>query len=96
MNRYGSGALTLITAYLIASAAYLCFIRWPDWEGHAHVPFSNFPGFLVWAPVAPYFMLTDWLATPGQSLPGILVFAGTFAVVCLALLMRRKHTARQS
>ena len=42
--------------YLIAGAALLVFNAYPDFEGHADVPFSDFPSMLIFSPVAPVIL----------------------------------------
>ena len=60
--------------YLIAGAASLLFRLWPEWEGHAHIPFSGFPEVLIWTPIAPLLLLADLVQSPAEHGRNALVF----------------------
>ncbi len=90
MKRYFSIGLKLLSCYLLSGAAYLFFIKWPHLEGHSHVPFSGFPEFLVLAPIAPYFMMSDLIEAPRNSMPGVLVFMLAFTLAFWVLFKWRK------
>jgi hypothetical protein len=90
MKHFFSVGLKLLSCYLLSAAAYLLFIKWPYMEGHSHIPFSGFPEFLIWAPIAPYFMISDIIKAPSNSIPGVLVFTITFALIFWVLFKWRK------
>jgi hypothetical protein len=50
--------LKLLALYVGAGAVQVMYEQWP-WQGHAHVPFSSFPGFLVMSPIAPIWELGE-------------------------------------
>lgn len=76
----------VLASYLAAGAAYLLYFAWPNYAGHAHVPFSAFPEFLVWAPVAPYLAFGELFEKRTGAVVGLLVFGAVFVGgVCVAL-----------
>lgn len=77
----------VLICYLAAGAAYLLYFAWPNYEGHAHVPFSAFPDFLVWAPVAPYLLFEELLEGRDGAVVGLLIF-GTVLVGGLCFSLR--------
>lgn len=82
--------LKVVGCYLLAGAAYLLYFAWPNYEGHAHAPFSSFPDFLVWAPVVPYFILDELLSMRAGAGVGLLVFCAVFVGgLCLSLRVPR-------
>jgi hypothetical protein len=72
-------ALKIIACYLLAGVGYLLYFGWPDYEGHAHVPFSDFPAFLLWSPVAPAIILGEFMTKSWGAFPGALVFIAALA-----------------
>jgi hypothetical protein len=86
-------ALKVIACYLLAGVAYLLYFEWPDYEGHAHIPFSDSPAFLLWSPFAPAIVLGELMMKSWAALPGALVFV---AVLAASLwLTFRKSQARK-
>lgn len=92
MPNFVTAGLKVALSYLLAGAAYLLYLQWPHYAGHAHVPFSGFPEFLVWSPIAPYFLLEELLERSSKSPMGLLVFASTLAGA-LWLFFRRRGNA---
>ena len=43
-------------AYLIAGTTLLIFNAYPNFQGHADVPFSDFPSNLIFSPAAPVIL----------------------------------------
>lgn len=89
-------ALKVLASYLVAGAAYLLYFAWPHYEGHAHVPFSAFPEFLVWAPIAPLFMCEALIEKRGGAVVGLLVFGTVLASglwLSFAEFWRRRSSA---
>lgn len=82
-------AVRLLLSYLLASAALAVIARWPNLEGHAHVPFSGFPEFLVWSPVVPLLVLGDLPQRPISGLLGLSVFLVVFVTSAYLLLRTR-------
>jgi hypothetical protein len=80
----------LFFCYLVAGAAYIFYLQWPHLEGHAHIPFSGFPAFLVMAPLAPYLMVADLMELRGNPILGPLVFVLSFGAAFLVLFKWRK------
>lgn len=73
-------ALKVFGCYLIAGAAYLLYREWPDFEGHAHIPFSDFPALLLLSPFAPVIVIGELMTESWAALPGALVFAFVLAI----------------
>jgi hypothetical protein len=67
----------------------MVYLQWPDFEGNAHVPFSSFPGFLVWAPLSPYFALTDLKIDSGEPIGALATFLSVF--IATFFVLRRTH-----
>lgn len=87
-------ALKLAACYLIASISYLLYLKWPDYQGHADIPLSGFPAFLVFAPVAPLFWFDEFAADPRNALVGLIVFGGVLAAG-LWLSLRKRPAAER-
>lgn len=77
----------LLLCYLLAGAVQLLVARYPDYAGHAHLPFSSFPGFLIWTPAAPLLSLTQAPRNWGS----VAVFALTFAALLALALGKRQR-----
>ena len=71
----------VFASYLAAGAALMLYERWPHYAGHPHVPFSGFPEFLAWSPVAPYLVFTELLERSGRGPGGAVVFLLVFGVL---------------
>lgn len=78
MKHFLTAVLKTLVCYLLAGAAYLLYFKWPHYEGHAHVPFSEFPAFLIWAPLAPYFLIESLFDKPVSGVFDLLVFGSVF------------------
>ena len=72
-------------SYIVTTAVALTLYRWPNFEGHAHIPFSGFPEFLVWSPLAPALFVLDF----PNSATAAAVFAILFGAA-LWLIFRRR------
>lgn len=92
MPSFVTAGFQVVLPYSLAGVAYLLYCKWPHYVGHAHVPFSGFPEFLVWSPVASYFLLEDLLAGSSGSVMGLLVF-GSALVGALCLFYRHRSAA---
>jgi hypothetical protein len=91
MKRYVLAMLKGLLCYCIAGAALLMYHSWSNWDGHAHVPFSGFPEFLIFSPIAPYFLGSgseNWLNE-------FLVFFVTLAVLLLLVFGLPKFIGRK-
>ncbi|WP_090445441.1 hypothetical protein [Duganella sp. CF458] len=84
----------IVASYLFAGAAYLLYFKWPHYDGHAHVPFSGFPEFLVFAPFSPFFLLEDFHDRSANALSGALVY-GASLVCSLWFFFKRRRNVRQ-
>ena len=74
-----------VFCYLVASITCLLYILWPNFDGHPHVPFSSFPDFLVWAPIAPYIAFKLLEGSTTEALVSIIVFGLVFVASHCAL-----------
>jgi hypothetical protein len=71
-----------LLCYLLAGAALTIALSWDDMSGHPHVPFSGFPSFLIWSPVAPVMLvasagdssIVEWASFVGGLGVGVVVF----------------------
>jgi hypothetical protein len=79
MTRFLKVIFRFAVSYLLASATYLLYFKWPYYEGHPDAPFTAFPDFLVWSPIAPYFLFHEFLESPHKGLLGLLVFGFVLA-----------------
>lgn len=86
-------ALKLFACYLLACVAYLLYLEWPDSAGHAHLPFSDFPGFLLWSPFAPAIFFGELTTNSWRALPGAFVFV--FVLAASLWFTFRKRQARK-
>lgn len=83
--------LKVVASYLSAGAIYLLYFKWPHYEGHPHVPFSEFPEFLIFAPFVPFFLLDNLLNRPGDSAAGLLIFGAAFGCSLWIFLKKKKR-----
>ncbi len=80
-----SAPLRLIAAYLVAAVAEtVVFFEWTG--GHADVPLSMFPDYLVLAPLVPVGMLPGLAERPyalawGSTVVFVVVLAGAWRVL---------------
>ncbi|RNF84163.1 hypothetical protein [Montanilutibacter psychrotolerans] len=84
-------AVRLLLSYLLASAALAVFVKWPNLDGNAHVPFSGFPEFLVWSPMVPFLALGDLPQRPVSGLLDLSVFLAVFVTSACLLLRTKKR-----
>jgi hypothetical protein len=90
MRRFATIAGKLLLAYLCSGAILVTYIMWPNFEGHAHAPFSSFPAFLVWSPVAPALIVSEYTEHQADGITSLLVFSVSFGLVAWLLLRSRK------
>lgn len=83
-------AARLLVAYLVAGAVLVVYLRRANFGAHAHVPFSGFPEFLVWSPLAPAFIVSEFAEHRGDGLMCLMVFGAAFALLSWLLLRTRK------
>lgn len=95
MRSFITAGSKIAISYLLAGAAYLLYFKWPNYGGNPHVPFSGFPEFLLWSPVAPYLLFEELLEGSGASLVGFLVFVVSLTAA-LVLFFRLRIPARPS
>jgi hypothetical protein len=79
MRRFFKAGLKIVLCYLLAGVIYLLYAGWPHYQGHAHVPFSGFPEYLIWTPVVPYLLLEKIATHPGNAVADLSVFCLNFA-----------------
>lgn len=82
----------LLLAYVVAGAALVMYLR-RSLEAHAHVPFSGFPEFLIWSPLAPALILSEFSAHRIQGVISLLVFGAVFGLAGWLLLRRWRQPA---
>ena len=82
----------LLASYLVAGAIVVTFIMRARFDGNAHIPFSGFPEFLVWSPLAPALIVNEMSEHPGQGAISLLVFCTVFFAIAW-LFLRRKQSA---
>jgi hypothetical protein len=63
---------------MVSTASCLLYLQWPHFEGHAHVPFSSFPEFLVWSPIVPYFLAVEFERNPTEAILATIIFVAIF------------------
>jgi len=90
MRSAGMVIAKLLLAYVIAGATLVMYVRRTNFGGHADVPFSGFPEFLIWSPLAPAIILSEYSEHRMEGVISLLVFGVAFAVVALLALRRRK------
>lgn len=95
MSKIAIIALKLTACYLVAGAAYLLYVSWPHYEGHPHIPFSDFPAFLVFSPVAPLMLFEEVAIDPRRAWPGALVL-GTVLVGGLWIIFRKRRIRKKA
>ena len=92
MHKYALIIVKLLAAYLVAGAIVVTFIMRSRLDGNAHIPFSGFPEFLIWSPLAPALIVSEMSEHPGQGAISLLVLCTAFFVIAW-LLLRRKRSA---
>ena len=93
MHKYASIILKLLFAYFVAGAIVVTYIMRARLDGNAHIPFSGFPEFLVWSPLAPALIVNEMSEHPGQGAISLLVFCTAFLVIAWLLLRRKQSKA---
>ena len=87
--------LRIVACYLAAGlvmTVVLCF----DMEWHPHVPFSGFPGWLIWTPVTPVVLpleLADPYVreVPARAVVALVLGPITFVVAWFGLRWRARR-----
>jgi hypothetical protein len=74
MSNSASKFLKIGLVYLLAGVVFLKYSKWPNFSGHAHVPLSSFPVFLVLAPLAPVFVFEELMLWTVDSVLGTLFY----------------------
>ena len=92
MHKYALIIVKLLAAYLVAGAIVVTFIMRARFDGNAHIPFSGFPEFLVWSPLAPALIVNEMSEHPGQGVISLIVFCAVLFTIAW-LLLRRKQSA---
>jgi hypothetical protein len=93
--KYLAAALKFSVCNLLAGAAFLLYEKWPYEQGNSHVPFSSFPEFLVWSPMAPVILFDRIIEKPIAGLFGFTIFSAVF-IIGVWLLFRRKNTLQNT
>ena len=93
MRKYMPVIVKLLASYLVAGAIVVTFIMRARFDGNAHIPFSSFPEFLVWSPLAPALIVNEMSEHPGQGAISLLVFCTVFFAIAWLLLRRKQSTA---
>ena len=93
MHKYALIIVKLLAAYLVAGAIVVTFIMRARFEGNAHIPFSGFPEFLVWSPLAPALIVNEMSEHPGQGAISLIVFCTVFFTIAWFLLRRKQSAA---
>lgn len=92
MRKYMLVIIKLLLAYLVAGAVAVTYVMHARLDGNAHIPFSGFPDFLVWSPLAPALIVNEMSEHPGQGAISLLVFCIVLFTIAW-LLLRRKQSA---
>ena len=93
MRKYTLVIVKLLAAYLAAGAIAAMYLMRDRLDGNAHIPFSGFPEFLVWSPLAPALIVNEMSEHPGQGAISLLVLCTVFFVVAWLLLRRKRSIA---
>ena len=91
MRRVALAAFKLVLAYIGAGAILVMYVMRSNFVGHADIPFSGFPEFLVWSPIAPALIASEMSEHQGNGLLSLLVFSSAFAVIAWLLLRRKRQ-----
>lgn len=86
----------LLLAYLVAGAVAVTYLMRAQLGGNAHIPFSGFPEFLVWSPLAPALIVNEISEHSGQGAISLLVFCTAFIFIAWLLLRQKKSGAVQA
>ena len=93
MRKYTLVIVKLLAAYLAAGAIAVAYIMRTRLDGNVHIPFSGFPEFLIWSPLAPALIVSEMSEHPGQGAISLLVFCTVFFAIAWLLLRRKQSTA---
>ena len=96
MHKYMLIIVKLLLAYLVAGAIAMMFVMRARLDGNAHIPFSGFPEFLVWSPLAPALIVNEMSEHPGQGAISLFVFCTAFIFIARLLLRQKKSGASQA
>jgi len=80
----------VVLCYMGAGAIYIVSVA--PWQGHPHIPFSGFPGMLVWSPIAPVLLLDD-LDKGGRGLLNVAIFVAALLLLLWMSFRRKKRAA---
>lgn len=80
----------LLLAYMVSGAILVMYVRRSNFGGHADVPLSGFPEFLVWSPLAPALIASEMSEHRIDGTISLMVFCATFAFVAWLLLRPKK------
>lgn len=87
-------AARIVIAYVVSSIVY-AILFFELGGGHADVPFTMFPDYLVVSPVLPVFALFDIPSQPGaREILSIVAFMLTFVVIWLGTGSLRPRSRR--
>jgi hypothetical protein len=89
MRKLVATSAKLLIAYLLAGAILVMYLRWPNFEGHANVPFSGFPAVLIWSPIAPALIASEYSERRVDGVISFLVFGVSFCLIAWLFLRRR-------
>jgi hypothetical protein len=90
MPRVALVAAKLLFAYVVAGAILVMYVMRASFSGHAHIPFSGFPEFLVWSPIAPALIYSKFSEHRVNGAISLLVFSVAFISIAWLLLRTRK------
>ena len=93
MRKYTLVIVKLLASYLVAGAIVVTFIMRARFDGNAHIPFSGFPEFLVWSPLAPALIVNEMSEHLGQGVISLIVFCTVFFAIAWLLLWRKQSAA---
>jgi hypothetical protein len=91
MRRIAQVIAKLVVAYVFAGAIVVMYARRSNFSGHADVPFSGFPEFLIWSPLAPALIHSDFTENRLDGLTGLLVFGTALALAAWFLFRQKKR-----
>lgn len=80
----------LLLAYVVAGAISVMYVMRSNFGGHADIPFSGFPEFLVWSPLAPALIASEMSEHQVHGTISLLVFGAAFALVAWFLLRSKR------
>lgn len=90
MRRVVLVLVKLLLAYMVAGASLVMYVMRSNFGGHADTPFSGFPEFLVWSPLAPALIASEMSEHQVHGIISLMVFGATFAFVAWLLLRPKR------